>query len=141
MIENTTIGNGSAGSGSSAHDGVDLADASGQFIVEADANTIGQIAHGIAFSVIESSATEVDLTFGNGLSGNGNTIQGLGASSGNAFSLAGGNGTTCLNTSANTISSAGSGTFAMALTSGSGTFSLQGLGGARSARSWTRRTP
>jgi len=130
VILNTVIGNGSAGSGSGSGDGVDLADASGQFILEADANTIGQIAHGVGFSVAQSGASEVDLTFGNGVSGNANTIQGLGASSLNAFSFAGGAGMSCLNASANTITSAGSGTFAMSLSAGAGAFSIQGLGGA-----------
>ena len=129
VIESTTIGDGSTpGSGSSTGDGVDLADASGQFLVEADANTIGEIAHGTAFSVTESGASDVELTFGNGATGSGNTIGDLGGSSGNAFSFTGGAGTTCLHATGNTINSAGSGTFAMSLAAAAGAFSIQGLG-------------
>jgi hypothetical protein len=124
-IENSTIGLVAAGSGSSLGDGIDLADTSGQFVVEAQGNTIQQVALGVGINVNESTAAEVDLTLNNA-----NNIHLAGVGSGDGVAIHGGAGVTCLNAEDDTINAAGTGLniYAMLLAAGAGTFNIQGLG-------------
>ena len=128
-IENSTIGQpASPGSGSSGGDGIDLADTSGQFVVEAQGNTIQQVAIGVGINV-SATPGEVDLTLNNA-----NIIQLAGAGSGDGVVVNGGTGITCLNAEDDTINAAGTGlnTYAMSLVAGTGTFNIQGLFGGTS---------
>lgn len=124
-IENSTIGKAAAGSGSSGGDGIDLADTADQFVVEAQGNTIQQVATGAGVSVTESTAAEVDFTLNNG-----NTIDLAGAGSHDGVVVTGGPGITCLNAEDDAITAAGTGAnvYAMSLAAGAGTFNIQGLG-------------
>ena len=127
-IENSTIGQlASPGSGSSGGDGIDLADTSGQFVVEVQGNTIQEIATGVGINVNELAAAEVDLTLNNT-----NNIQlPPGSASGDGVVINGGAGITCLNAAGDTINAPGTGLniYAMSLAASSGTFNIQGLVG------------
>ena len=104
-IENSTIGQpATAGSGSSGGDGIDLADTSGQFVVEAQGNTIQEVATGAGINVNALAAAEVDLTLNNA-----NNIQLTGTGSGDGVAINGGAGLTCLNAEDDTITCCGNG--------------------------------
>ena len=101
----------------------------GALVVEAQGNTIQELALGVGIDVNNGlGAAETDLTLNNV-----NNIQLPGAGSGDGVAINGGAGITCLNAEDDTITAGGVNTYAMSLAAAAGTFNIQGLTGGTSA--------
>lgn len=126
LIREDTVGDGSAGSGSSGGDGVEITNNSGVVAAELEADTIENVAVGYGLSALASDGGELDLTVKQ------NDIAPAGAG-GATYDAGGGTGTStlCLNTSGNTETAAASGATAesVAQTDANAVFELEGYEG------------
>ena len=128
-LDSNTIGDGTANSGASVGNGIDLSSvAGGTLEVELTGNTVQQIAHGtgIFARTLGTGTLDLTLTSNTVTMGSASSLNGVTVTSGN-----GGPGTVCLNPSLNNVSAAGSGANGMELDQldANSTFAIQGFGG------------
>jgi hypothetical protein len=128
-LDLNTIGDGTANSGASAGNGIDLSSGAGDTLeVELTANTVQQIAQGtgIFAQTLGTGTLDLTLTRNTVTMGSAGSLNGVTVTSGN-----GGAGNVCLNPSLNDVSAAGSGTSGMELAQldAGSVLAIQGFGG------------